>query len=145
MDSRVWVHVYTMSADDKLIGRLAMQNADTIGIDANGAVTRIPIRSIDYLAVSKGRNHPAGAARGALWGAGVGLGVGVFGALTGKACTNYGNGAPEVCEPLGRGEQSLLSLVTTGLGALLGTAVGAAIGRESWEGMWVRLSLAPSR
>lgn len=89
------------------------------------------------------RSRAAGAKTGALWGAAIGAGIGIFGIVTGDSCTDYGNGIGQQCEPLSATERALLFSMTTTLGALVGAGIGAIIGKEQPDSR-AALELSPT-
>ena len=99
----------------------------SVPASAQYATTAIGVRASAKAADQD--NHQSGAARGALWGGVIGLGVGVVGAVTGESCFNSGNGTGTHCGPLGSGEKVIVVGVSTVVGAGLGALVGAVIGR----------------
>ena len=129
-----------------------------IGMIAALVLLAAPVATAQYLSPvaatprntdsSRGRDHFEGAKTGAFWGLGIGAGIGVLGAFTGDACWNYGNGAPEKCEPLNGTERVLVIGGSALLGGLAGAAIGAVIGKEDpadTANDRVQLQLAPTR
>jgi hypothetical protein len=105
---------------------------DTVDVARGDARVRVPAAAVTRLELSRGRSRLAGAARGATWGAGIGLGLG---ALTTSQRGTYGSGTcryslPGECEPYTTGEWLAMS---TASGAIWGALIGAIVGRERWD------------
>lgn len=108
---------------------------DTMDIARGDARVRVPTAAMTRLELSRGKSAGAGAVRGAMWGGGVGLGLGLvtMGVIDG-ACESSSGGCRE-----SRGDERLawLGMNTLG-GAVWGVAIGALVGRERWR------SISPS-
>jgi hypothetical protein len=107
-------------------GTLLSRTPDTLRLGSpNGAPVAIPVARLTSLEVSRGKSRSAGAVRGIMWGAPIGLALGATSAssATGDCigCTkDYSRGG-------------WVALSTFG-GALWGAGIGALIGRERWDG-----------
>lgn len=113
-------------------GVIVARHADTVVLAlSNAAPVSVPLASITFAEIYRGRDRAAGARKGAIWGAAVGLGLGVIGAQL-PDCTPPRCGTAEKVQ----GGVAIAAL-STGVGALVGMAVRA----ERWE----RLELPPVR
>ena len=106
-------------------GTLLSRTADTLRLgSANGAPVAIPIARLTSLEVSRGKSRTAGALRGIMWGAPIGLAAGV---LSASAVTGDCIGCTD---DYSKGGWIALSTLS---GALWGAGIGALVGRERWD------------
>ena len=111
-------------------GVILSRNRDTLVVAYTGAAcVAVPIASITHAAVYRGRTRRAGALKGAKWGAGVGLGLGVFN-------IGFSDCSGEHC---GARDNVAGVAAFTAIGAGVGSLVGAVVRGEHWE----RLHLPP--
>ena len=94
-----------------------------------GAPITVPLAAVTSADVSRGRSRRDGAVKGLTWGTGVGLAMGVLGAV-GYDASSDACGVEPCDNELTSGEFVAASVMT---GALLGTAIGAIVGTEHWE------------
>lgn len=112
-----------------LEGTVVTRVADTVTVTRpNAAPVPIPLAAITSVEVSRGKSRSAGAVRGALWGGGVGLVLGVLAAAAPNECTGDCEDEPTDTE---------MVVATPIVSALIGAPVGAIVGAERW----VRLSI----
>lgn len=106
-------------------GTLLSRSPDTLKLGSpSGAPVAIPIARLTSLEVSRGKSRTAGALRGIMWGAPIGLATGLLSAsaVTGDCigCTDdYSKGG--------------WIALSTFSGVLWGAGIGALIGRERWD------------
>jgi hypothetical protein len=106
-------------------GTLLSRTADTLKLGSpNGAPVAIPIARLTSIEVSRGKSRTAGALRGIMWGAPIGLAAGV---LSASAVTGDCVGCTDDYSKAGWIGLSTLS------GVLWGAGIGALVGRERWE------------
>ena len=104
---------------------------DTIDVSRGDARIRVPAAAVTRLELSRGKSRLAGAGRGALWGAGIGLALGAITSGQRDEYSDCDEVAPFVeCEPISSGEW--LAYNTAG-GAIWGTLIGAIVGKERWD------------
>lgn len=109
------------------VGTVLARNAETITMgSANSLPVTIPIAAVTRLEISRGKSRSAGALRGILWGAPIGL---VAALITPAEGFNSPYG------PTSQNEWSKAELVGAGAigGALWGAGIGALVGRERWD------------
>ena len=107
-------------------GTLLARTPDTLKLGSpSGAPVAIPIARLTSLEVSRGKSRAAGALRGIMWGAPIGL---ALGALSASSVTGDCIGCTK---DYSRGGWVAVSTVS---GALWGAGIGALIGRERWDG-----------
>jgi hypothetical protein len=94
----------------------------TLGAQASQPIT-LPLARVTSLEVSRGDSRGDGARRGVLWGAPIGLGLGLLTIGFADSCNGCG-------DPVGNVGGVAL---TTLSGVLWGAAIGAIVGREHWE------------
>ena len=103
---------------------------DTVTLTTSrGTPIAVPLAAITTAEVSRGGSHRDGAVKGLARGAGVGLAVGLLGAIVDDARSDECGAEP--CENnLTPGE-----VVAGGfmIGAVLGAGIGAIVGAERWE------------
>lgn len=121
----------------RYVGTVLTRSSDTIIVaNSAGAQVRVPIASMTSLEVSRGKSRMAGFRRGLLWGAPVGLGLGLA-TMSVADDTDRGDGST-----WGQGEWIAYNTVA---GAFWGGVIGALIGRERWDAYATqpRVSLMP--
>jgi hypothetical protein len=126
---------------------------DTIDVARGDARVRVPAAAVTRLELSRGKSRLAGAGRGALWGAGIGLAIG---AISMSQRDEYA-GCDDLdlfvdCDPYSSGEWLAIN---AGGGAIWGALIGAIVGKERWDvvpvpgatrtSMTVRPLVAPGR
>lgn len=122
-----------------VIGR----SLDTVTLTTpRGAPIRVPLAAITSAEVSRGRSRRDGAVKGLAWGTGIGLAVGLLGAVGNDAASDA-CGAEPCKNDLTPGEAVAAGFVT---GALLGAGIGAIVGAEHWERLTMpaQVALRPS-
>lgn len=122
-----------------LTATVVRSTADSVSFAAsNAVVTTVPTAGLTSVEISRGKSHGKGAVRGLMWGVGVGAGLGLLVVLPKGYCEEtYGTGSS--CSK----GQDFADIM---LGSLVvGSAVGAVIGRERWERLSLpaRLSVVP--
>jgi len=106
-------------------GTLLSRTPDTLKLGSpNGAPVAIPIARLTSVEVSRGKSHTAGALRGMMWGAPIGL---VAGILSASAVTGECIGCTD---DYSKGGWIALSTFS---GVLWGAGIGALVGRERWD------------
>jgi hypothetical protein len=119
----------TTVQETRFKGQLERVSHDSVWIrvGANGPLMSIERGSIHRLEISDGRRRNPG--KGALWGAGVGLGLGVLAAVTLDDCT-VGSGRYwfDLCD----GDEDVLILGSLAAGAAWGALIGSFIKSERW-------------
>lgn len=116
--------------ETRFVGHLRGTSRDSLWIrmgSADGPLVSIDRAAIRRLEISDGRKRSPG--RGALWGAGVGLGLGVLAAATLDDCTL---GAGKFWFDLCEGEEDVLILGSVAAGAAWGALIGLFIKTERW-------------
>lgn len=104
---------------------------DTLDVARGGVRVRVPSAAVTHLELSRGRSRLAGAGRGAIWGAGIGLALGAITTSQREAlgpCLEVGPGGE--CESYSAGEWLVMN---TAGGAIWGALIGAIVGREDWD------------
>jgi hypothetical protein len=119
-----------MASDTRFSGHLDRISPDSLWIrvgSTDGPLVSIDRANIHELQISDGRKRNPG--KGALWGAGVGLGLGVLAAATLDDCT-VGTGRYwfDLCD----GEEDILILGSIAAGAAWGALIGFFIKSERW-------------
>jgi len=110
------------------VGTILSRSRDTLQLGGpNAAPVSVPVNRITSLEVSRGKSRLHGAGRGVLWGAPIGLVVGLASANSLEDCTDFG------CGDASSGEREAYVLASTLGGALWGAGIGALVGRERWE------------
>jgi hypothetical protein len=116
--------------DSRLVGHLEGTSGDSLWIrvgSTDGPLVSFDRANIQQLQISDGRKRNTG--KGALWGAGVGLGLGVLAVAALDDCTmGYGRFWFDFCE----GEEDVLILGSIAAGAALGAVVGFLIKSARW-------------
>lgn len=134
----------TATADARLVGHLQGSSGDSLWIrvgSADGPLVSIERADIRQLQISDGRRRNPG--KGALLGAGVGLGVGVLAAATLDDCTV---GTSRFWFDLCEGEEDVLILGSMVAGAAWGALIGMFIKSERWVDVPpAALTLGPDR
>ena len=123
-------------------GTFVEQRGDTIVMSTNAVHTRVPVSAVSDVYVSRGKDQRGGALTGLKWGAVVGVGVGALvvtspntnNALRDPDCPDDG---ATICPRESDFETAAYYVAGS---ALVGTAIGAVVGKERW----VRTSL-PAR
>lgn len=105
---------------------------DTLDVARGTARVRVPAVAVTRIELSRGKSRSAGALRGVLWGAGIGL---ALGAATASSADEYDCLRPDIggyqdCDRITSGEWIAASTVG---GAFWGTIIGAIVGRERWD------------
>jgi hypothetical protein len=106
----------------RYVGTVLSRTPDTLVVAGSSASSvRVPLSSLTSVEVSRGSSRARGAGKGALWGGGIGLGVGFLAAAAGSS-DDYDGGSD--------GE-----LVASGLfgGVVWGVIIGAIVGSERWD------------
>ncbi len=117
----------------KFEGTVISRSADSLVVASpSSAPVSMAVSRVTSLEVSRGKSRGAGAQRGMLWGAPIGLAFGLATVQSVRDCTNCTAQSNRI--PAG---EWLAVSVLSGLG--YGAAIGALIGRERWE----RYELAP--
>ncbi len=114
----------------RFVGHLEGTSGDSLWIrvgSTDGPLVSIDRANIHELEISDGRKRNPG--RGALWGAGVGLGMGLLAVAALDDCT-LGNGKFwfDLCE----GQEDVLILGSIAAGAAWGAVIGLLIKSERW-------------
>jgi hypothetical protein len=113
---------------NRYVGTILSRSGDTLHLGGpNAAPVSVPLNRITSLEVSRGKSRLHGAGRGVLWGAPIGLVVGLATANSLEDCTDFG------CGDASSGERGAYVLASTLGGALWGAGIGALVGRERWE------------
>ncbi len=109
----------------RLTGIVIARTADSLTISrANASPLAIPMSRLTSVELSRGKSHAAGALKGLVIGAGVGLVLGLT-PIPEPTCTSRG------CDPeLTRGE--FLGSMILGSGGV-GAGIGAIVGSERWD------------
>jgi len=134
----------------RLDGTIGARRGDTLSVVQQGiAPINIPISSLTSVETFRGKSHLAGAKRGALWGAAIGLPLGAAAALGDNREFNVVDDTcdPDFFECDMYTDTEFVVLMTVG-STLIGAGIGAIIGRAHWEKLQlpVRSSiLAPSK
>lgn len=119
----------------RYVGTVLTRTADTVELGAPGtAPLKVPFDRITSLEVSRGSSRMLGAGRGVVWGAPIGLVIGIIAAAgtdSDPYCFDY-------CRTSGSYKAGIIAGSTLG-GALWGAGIGAIVGRERWE----RFEIAP--
>ena len=123
--------------DGQLTGKITSRTAEAVVVAGeHGAEYTVPFAALSELNVSRGVSHTRGALKGAMWGGGIGLGVGlVFAAVPNserKSQSGFGLGPPTVAEGI---------LLSTGGGLVIGAGLGAISGSEQWERLHLPASM----
>jgi len=119
----------------RYVGTVLTRGVDTVEVGAPGtAPVRIPLARITSAEVSRGSSRTLGAIRGMVWGAPIGLAIGIVAA----AGTDDDPYCFDSCSTGGSNKAELIAGSTLG-GAFWGAAIGAIVGRERWE----RFEIAP--
>lgn len=119
----------------RYVGTVLTRDADTVQLGAPGtAPVKIPFARITSVEVSRGSSRALGAARGVVWGAPIGLVIGVVAA----AGTDEDPYCFDSCSTSGSYKAGIIATSTLA-GALWGAGIGAIVGRERWE----RFEIAP--
>lgn len=110
------------------------RSADSLRVaPEKGAPYTVAVGDLQRVAVSRGKSHAKGALNGALWGAGIGAAIGSLSASSSP------NDCVDWCfDP----DPATLAAATAIPSGLLGLFIGAAVGKESWDG--VELKAAPT-
>jgi len=121
-------------APEVVAGRLEAtviaRSGDTVTLTTpGGGPIPVPLAAITAAEVSRGRHRRDGAIKGLAWGTGVGLSVGLLGAV-GSDAGSDACGAEPCKNDLTSGEIVAGAFMT---GAMLGAGIGAIIGAEHWE------------
>jgi hypothetical protein len=104
---------------------------DTLDVARGDARIRVPAAAVTRLELSRGKSRLAGAGRGALWGAGIGLGIGAITMSRRDEYAGCDDGALFVdCDPYSSGEWLAIN---AGGGAIWGVLIGAIVGKERWD------------
>ena len=108
-------------------GSVFRRTPDTVYVArAHGAPPlAIPVIAITAAERRRGRDHGAGAARGALWGGGVGVALGALAARAAETCEGLG------C--VGTPSSGAVFAGTVAVGTGVGAGVGALIGVQRWQ------------
>lgn len=116
-------------------GILRRVETDTVLVELPGGATTATIRDgVTRVQVYGGRSFSAGAKRGAKIGAIVGAVVGVGLATGDSGCTSDGRKVPcPVDDDPSAGDRMFLATLTVGLGAAVGSALGAAFPAPTWR------------
>jgi hypothetical protein len=118
------------------------RTADTLALVRSGSPTlQVPVSALSSASLSRGRSRSAGAKRGVLWGAGIGLAVGALAVATSEEFRTECYSSRSDIYVLNCGgptRAQAVASVTLG-GAIWGLGIGALVGRERWEA----LSVAP--
>jgi hypothetical protein len=119
----------------RYVGTVLTRSADTVELGAPGtSPIKVPIARITSVEVSRGSSRMLGAGRGVMWGAPIGLVIGIVAAAGTDAdpyCYDY-------CSTSGSYKAGIVAGSTVA-GALWGAGIGAIVGRERWE----RFEIAP--
>jgi hypothetical protein len=111
----------------KLVGVVIARSGDSLTVSRSNAMpVTVPVSSLTSLEISRGKSHGRGALKGALWGGGVFLVLGVVMPI--EECDE--NTPSNICGDESRAEGVVWA--ATG-GALTGALIGAIIGAERWE------------
>ena len=114
-------------------GAILSRDHDTVVVARSGArPVAVPLSAITRASVFRGRTRGAGARKGAKWGGGVGLGLGLFNVVfsdcSGEHCQTSDNVAGV----------AVFTAIGAGMGALVGTVVRA----DQWERLQLPRSAA---
>jgi hypothetical protein len=122
-------------------GTILERRGDSVIVARPGGVpTAVSFSSIDAAQVSRGKSRSRGAAKGALWGLGVGGGLAIL----------VGIPAATRAEANGTADSDITSDVIGHLvlgGTFWGAIIGTMVGSERWDRVNVpgRVTMAPSR
>lgn len=112
----------------KYAGTLLSRSGDTLQIGGpNTAPLHVPLSGITSLEISRGTSRLRGAGRGILWGAPIGLVIGLASANSLESCSDFG------CGDVSSAERSAYVVASIVGGAAWGAGIGALVGRERWE------------
>jgi hypothetical protein len=113
---------------NRYVGTVLSRSGDTLHLGGpNAAPVSVPLNRITSVEVSRGKSRLHGAGRGILWGAPIGLVIGLASANSLEDCTAFG------CSDASSGERGAYVLASALGGALWGAGIGALVGRERWE------------
>lgn len=119
----------------RYVGTVLTRSADSLELGAPGVPPiKMPFARITSLEVGRGSSRALGAGRGVMWGAPIGLVVGVIAA----AGTDSDPYCFDTCTRSGSYKAGIIAASTLA-GALWGAGIGAIVGRERWE----RFDVAP--
>jgi hypothetical protein len=120
---------------------IGARRGDTLSlVRQKAAPIDVPLGSVTRIDVSRGRSRRAGAIRGIVWGAGVGVALGLVNA------TGYGRDPTTGCRTIACGPNIFADGASFVFGGTLwGAGIGAIAGRESWQRVINPLASAPSR
>ncbi len=119
----------------RYVGTVLTRSADTVELGAPGtAPIKVPFARLTSVEVSRGSSRMLGAGRGVMWGAPIGLIIGVV-AASGTDGDPY---CYDSCSTSGSYKAGIVAASTVA-GALWGAGIGAIVGRERWE----RFELTP--
>jgi hypothetical protein len=122
------VRVRGTSLSERFEGILLARKGDTLTIGSRRSTRDLPLVSITNLQIYRGKDRWAGARRGALWGAAVGLLLGVASAKSPGAFYECYNAKP--CDPPTSTEAFISAFA---LSTLSGATIGGYIGTEKWQ------------
>lgn len=116
-------------ADKQLTGKITSRTSDAFVVAGErGEGFTVPFAALSEVSVSRGVSHARGALTGAMWGGGLGLGVGlVFAAVPNserESQSFYTLGPPSAAQGV---------VIGTASGLVIGSLLGALEGREEWE------------
>ncbi len=116
--------------DTRFVGHVDRVSADSLWVrldSSDGPLLAVDRTTIQELEVSSGRKRNVG--KGALWGAGVGLALGILGAVAVDDCGVLNDDDFfDFCE----GEEATIILGSTAAGAGWGALIGLLITSERW-------------
>lgn len=130
------VRVRAANVVGEITGKITSRTDETFVIDdERGSVYTVPLAALSDLRVSRGVSRSRGALEAAVWGGGLGLGVGFLFAALPDAAHNSGGwiGTPSNAEFIQIG---------SGAGLVIGAALGAVGGHEQWEPLRIPASIA---
>jgi hypothetical protein len=112
----------------RYVGTVLSRSGDTLQLGGpNAAPVTLPMNRITSLEISRGKSRLRGAGRGVLWGAPIGLVIGLATENSLESCGDFG------CSDASSTERGAYVVASVIGGAAWGAGIGALVGRERWE------------